>query len=123
MEKAATGIYAFENLRKGGFTYVDKTAILKKLADLSRGKQFFIARVIPRASWRRSASSSRQPVGDGRRRCGHRRADERASCGAGDSIPEPTGGTYEFHASFLLFAVFLLVQRHKPSLFPKKPVA
>ena len=44
MEKAATDIYTFENLRKGGFTYVDKTAILKELADLSRGKQFFIAR-------------------------------------------------------------------------------
>lgn len=44
MEKAATDIYTFENLRNGGFTYVDKTAILKELADLSRGAQFFIAR-------------------------------------------------------------------------------
>ena len=44
MEKVATDIYTFENLRNGGFTYVDKTAILKQLADLSRGTQFFIAR-------------------------------------------------------------------------------
>lgn len=44
MEKAATDIYTFANLRKCGFTYVDKTAILKELADFSRGKQFFIAR-------------------------------------------------------------------------------
>jgi hypothetical protein len=27
MEKAATDIYTFENLRKRGYTYVDKTAI------------------------------------------------------------------------------------------------
>ena len=44
MEKAATDIYTFENLRKRGYTYVDKTAILKELADDSRGRQFFIAR-------------------------------------------------------------------------------
>ena len=44
MEKAATDTYTFEKLRGGGFTYVDKTAILKQLADGSRGSQFFIAR-------------------------------------------------------------------------------
>ena len=44
MEKAATDIYTFENLRKGGYTYVDKTAILKELVDDSRGRQFFISR-------------------------------------------------------------------------------
>ena len=33
MEKAATDNYTFENLRKGGYSYVDKTAILKKLDD------------------------------------------------------------------------------------------
>ena len=43
MEKAATDIYTFENLRNGGYSYVDKTAILKLLADDSRGRQFFIA--------------------------------------------------------------------------------
>ena len=35
MEKAATDIYTFESLRNGGFTYIDKTAILKELADLA----------------------------------------------------------------------------------------
>ena len=44
MGKAATDIYTFENLRKRGYTYVDKTAILKELVDDSRGAQFFIAR-------------------------------------------------------------------------------
>ena len=44
MEKAATDICTFENLRKGGYSYVDKTAMLKKLADDSHGRQFFIAR-------------------------------------------------------------------------------
>ena len=44
MEKAATDIYTFENLRKGGYSYVDKTAILKELAGDTRGRQFFIAR-------------------------------------------------------------------------------
>ena len=42
MEKAATDIYTFSELRLNGFTYVDKTAILKPLVDMSRGKQFFI---------------------------------------------------------------------------------
>ncbi|MBR3085269.1 MAG: hypothetical protein IKH04_02585, partial [Kiritimatiellae bacterium] len=31
IEKAATDIYTFENLRKNQYTYVDKTAILKEL--------------------------------------------------------------------------------------------
>ena len=44
MEKAATDIYTFEKLRAMQFTYIDKTAILKQLADGSRGTQFFIAR-------------------------------------------------------------------------------
>ena len=44
MEKAATDIYTFDNLRKRGYSYVDKTAILKELVDDSRGSQFFIAR-------------------------------------------------------------------------------
>ena len=44
MEKVATDIYSFRELREKGFTYVDKTAILLPLADLSIGKQFFIAR-------------------------------------------------------------------------------
>ena len=35
IEKAATDIYTFENLRKGQYTYVDKTAILKTLAGVA----------------------------------------------------------------------------------------
>ena len=44
MEKAATDIYSFQNLRKSGYTYVDKTALLLPLADDSIGRQFFLAR-------------------------------------------------------------------------------
>ena len=44
MEKIATDTYSFERVREGGFVYVDKTAILKTLADGSLGTQFFIAR-------------------------------------------------------------------------------
>ena len=65
MEKAATDIYTFENLRNGGFTYVDKTAILKELADLSRGKQFFIAR--PRRFGKSLAVSTLKCLFEGKR--------------------------------------------------------
>ena len=44
MEKISTDIYSFRELREKGFTYVDKTAMLLPLADLSIGKQFFFAR-------------------------------------------------------------------------------
>ena len=44
MEKAATDIYSFRKLRENGFTYVDKTAMLLPLTDLSIGSQFFLAR-------------------------------------------------------------------------------
>jgi len=44
MEKLATDIYTFEDLRTKGFTYVDKTAQILPLADESVGKQFFLAR-------------------------------------------------------------------------------
>ena len=44
MEKAATDIYSFRELRENGFTYVDKTAMLLPLCDMSLGKQFFLAR-------------------------------------------------------------------------------
>ena len=44
MEKIATDIYTFENLRKRGFTYVDKTDIIWPLANMSIGTQFFLAR-------------------------------------------------------------------------------
>jgi len=44
MEKAATDIYSFRELRENGFAYVDKTAMLLPLCDLPIGKQFFLAR-------------------------------------------------------------------------------
>ena len=65
MEKAATDIFTFENLRRGGFTYVDKTAILGQLADMSRGKQFFIAR--PRRFGKSLAVSTLKCLFEGRR--------------------------------------------------------
>ena len=39
MEKIATDIYSFRELRENGFTCIDKTAILLPLCDLSIGKQ------------------------------------------------------------------------------------
>ena len=65
MEKAATDIYTFKNLRGGGFTYVDKTAILKRLADKSRGTQFFIAR--PRRFGKSLAVSTLRCLFEGKR--------------------------------------------------------
>jgi len=44
MEKVATDIYSFRKLRESGFAYVDKTAMLLPLVDLSIGSQFFLAR-------------------------------------------------------------------------------
>ena len=65
MEKAATDTYTFEKLRGGGFTYVDKTAILKELADDSRGSQFFIAR--PRRFGKSLAVSTLKCLFEGKR--------------------------------------------------------
>ena len=44
MEKIATDIYTFAELRKKGFTYVDMTDALYAMASGDVGKQFFIAR-------------------------------------------------------------------------------
>ncbi len=44
MEKVATDIYSFSELRNEGFTYVDKTRELYAMASGEVGKQFFIAR-------------------------------------------------------------------------------
>ena len=44
MEKITTDIYSFENLRKDGFVYVDKTDLLWRLAAKNEGRQFFISR-------------------------------------------------------------------------------
>ena len=65
MEKAATDIYTFEKLREWGFVYVDKTAILKRLADGSRGSQFFIAR--PRRFGKSLAVSTLKALFEGKR--------------------------------------------------------
>ena len=65
MEKAATDIYTLENLRMGEYSYVDKTAILKKLADDSRGRQFFIAR--PRRFGKSLAVSTLKCLFEGKR--------------------------------------------------------
>ncbi len=64
MEKPATDIYTFENLRKGQYTYVDKTAILKELADDTRGRQFFIAR--PRRFGKSLAVTTLQSLFEGK---------------------------------------------------------
>ena len=56
MEKIATDIYSFENLRKGGYVYVDKTDLLWRLAVDREGRQFFISRP------RRSARSARRAM-------------------------------------------------------------
>ena len=44
MERIATDIYTFSELRNEGFTYVDKTDALYAMASGETGKQFFIAR-------------------------------------------------------------------------------
>ena len=44
MEKIATDIYTFENLRKGGYVYVDKTEGIWSLVNDSIGRQFFLSR-------------------------------------------------------------------------------
>ena len=65
MEKIATDTYSFSDIREGGFVYVDKTAVLKTLADGSLGKQFFVAR--PRRFGTSLAISTLQCLFEGRR--------------------------------------------------------
>ena len=65
MEKIATDTYSFERIRQNGFVYVDKTAILKLLADGSLGSQFFVAR--PRRFGKSLAISTLQCLFEGRR--------------------------------------------------------
>ena len=65
MEKIATDTYSFERIREGGSVYVDKTAILKTLADGSLGTQFFVAR--PRRFGKSLAISTLQCLFEGRR--------------------------------------------------------
>ena len=65
VEKPATDIYTFENLRKSDFTYVDKTATLLSLIDESIGRQFFIAR--PRRFGKSLCISTLQAVFEGKK--------------------------------------------------------
>ena len=44
MENITTDIFSFENLRKDGFVYVDKTDMPWRLVSKKDGRQFFIAR-------------------------------------------------------------------------------
>ncbi|MBQ3288524.1 MAG: ATP-binding protein [Kiritimatiellae bacterium] len=65
MEKIATDIYTFAELRNGGFTYVDKTDALYAMASGEFGKQFFIAR--PRRFGKSLAVSTLRALFEGRR--------------------------------------------------------
>ena len=65
MEKVATDIYTFGELRKGGFTYVDKTDKLYLMASGEVGKQFFISR--PRRFGKSLAVSTLRALFEGRR--------------------------------------------------------
>ena len=65
MEKVATDIYSFSELRKEGFTYVDKTEELNAMASGESGKQFFIAR--PRRFGKSLAVSTLRCLFEGRR--------------------------------------------------------
>ena len=65
MERIATDTYSFERIREGGFVYVDKTTILRILAEGSIGTQFFVAR--PRRFGKSLAISTLQCLFEGRR--------------------------------------------------------
>ena len=65
MEKIATDIYTFSELRNEGFTYVDKTDSLYAMASGDVGKQFFMAR--PRRFGKSLAVSTLKALFEGRR--------------------------------------------------------
>ena len=65
VEKPATDVYIFENLRRRGYTYVDKTGVLFSLVDGSIGNQFFIAR--PRRFGKSLCISTLQAIFEGKR--------------------------------------------------------
>ena len=65
MEKIATDTYTFEKLRKGGYTYVDKTDLLWQLVANQEGSQFFISR--PRRFGKSLMLSTLQAIFEGRR--------------------------------------------------------
>ena len=65
MEKITTDISTFENLRKDGFVYVDKTDILWRLVAKLEGRQFFISR--PRRFGKSLMLSTLQAIFEGKR--------------------------------------------------------
>ena len=65
MEKITTDIYTFSQLRKNGFTYVDKTDMLYLMASGEVGKLFFIAR--PRRFGKSLAISTLESLFQGER--------------------------------------------------------
>ena len=65
MEKITTDISTFENLRKGGYVYVDKTDLLWRLAADTEGRQFFISR--PRRFGKSLMLSTLKCIFEGRR--------------------------------------------------------
>ena len=65
MEKITTDISTFENLRKDGYTYVDKTDLLWRLVAGQEGRQFFISR--PRRFGKSLMLSTLRSIFEGRR--------------------------------------------------------
>ena len=65
LERIATDTYDFEILRRMGYTYVDKTAILYPLVEGSMGNQFFLSR--PRRFGKSLLCSTIQKLFEGRR--------------------------------------------------------
>ena len=65
MEKITTDISTFANLRRGGYTYVDKTDMLWRLVADTEGRQFFISR--PRRFGKSLMLSTLKCIFEGRR--------------------------------------------------------
>ena len=65
MEKITTDISTFENLRKDGYTYVDKTDLLWRLVAGKEGRQFFISR--PRRFGKSLMLSTLKAIFEGKR--------------------------------------------------------
>ena len=65
MEKITTDISTFANLRKDGYTYVDKTDLLWRLVANTEGRQFFISR--PRRFGKSLMLSTLKAIFEGRR--------------------------------------------------------
>ncbi|MCQ2395237.1 MAG: AAA family ATPase, partial [Kiritimatiellae bacterium] len=65
MEKITTDISTFENMRKAGYVYVDKTDLLWQLVAETEGRQFFISR--PRRFGKSLMLSTLQAIFEGKR--------------------------------------------------------